>query len=69
MTTKAKILKVIRENCIDCVVGAVSVIDDCGGEKTCKLYPFRFGKDPSPSRKGNIENLTKNTVCRDDKEE
>lgn len=39
MTTKAKILKTIRENCIDCVVGAVSVIEDCGGENTCKLYP------------------------------
>lgn len=57
MTTKAKILRTIRENCIDCVVGQISVIEECGGEKTCKLYPFRFGKDPSPSRKGNLSAL------------
>ena len=52
MTTKAKILKTIRENCIDCVVGQIMAIEDCGGEKTCKMYPFRFGKDPTPSKKG-----------------
>ena len=57
MTTKAKLLKTIRENCVDCVCGQISVIEDCGGEKTCKLYPFRFGKDPAPSRKGNLDNL------------
>lgn len=59
MTTKAEILRVIRENCIDCVVGAISTIEDCGGEEDCKLYPYRFGKDPKPSRKGNPEALEK----------
>ena len=44
MTTKAQILKVIRENCINCVVGAVSVIPDCGGQGTRTLFPYRLGK-------------------------
>lgn len=57
MTTKAKLLQIIRQNCIDCVVGAISIIEDCGGERTCVFYPFRKGIDPSPSRKGNINNL------------
>lgn len=52
MTTKAEILKVIRLNCLDCVVGQVSIIEDWGGEKSCKLYPFRFGKDPAPAKSG-----------------
>lgn len=59
VTTKAQILRVIRENCINCVVGAISVIEDYGGERTCVLYPFRFGTDPSPARKGNLNNLKK----------
>lgn len=59
MTTKAEILKTIRLNCIDCVVGQESVIPDCGGENTCKLYPYRMGKDPNPSRPGNLAALEK----------
>jgi hypothetical protein len=52
MTTKAEILRAIRENCVRCVVGDLKIIEDCGGEKTCAVYPFRFGKDPTPAKGG-----------------
>ena len=38
-------LKAIREHCKDCVGGYREIII-CGGEKSCKLYNFRFGRNP-----------------------
>jgi hypothetical protein len=40
-------VKAIRENCIQCI-GSKSIkeVENCGGEETCPLYPFRFGKNP-----------------------
>jgi hypothetical protein len=52
MTTKAQILRVIRENCCRCVVGDIKIIEDCGSEETCVLFPYRFGKDPNPAKAG-----------------
>lgn len=50
MTTKAKILRDIRENCLMCVGGSYKAVEECTAtEKTCKLVPYRFGKDPNPS--------------------
>jgi hypothetical protein len=61
MTTKATLLKTIRLNCLDCTVGDLKSIEECSSQPTCKLYPYRFGKDPSPSggRKGNLDALKK----------
>jgi len=38
-------LKAIRAFCKDCV-GNYKDIICCGGENSCKLYDFRFGKNP-----------------------
>ena len=38
-------VKVIRENCLDCI-GSYAEIEKCTAEKTCKLWPFRMGKNP-----------------------
>ena len=38
-------LKAIRENCKRCV-GSYAEIERCTSEKTCILYPYRFGKNP-----------------------
>ena len=40
-----KPLKAIRAHCIQCV-GTYAEIKECGGEKSCPLYAFRFGKNP-----------------------
>jgi hypothetical protein len=48
--TKGSILKAIREHCLDCVGGNCAEVKNCTGEKMCKLFPFKFGKDPKPSR-------------------
>lgn len=38
-------LKAIRTHCIECV-GSYSEVRECGGEGSCVLFPFRFGKNP-----------------------
>ena len=40
-----KPLKAIRAHCIQCV-GTYAEVKECGGEKSCPLYAFRFGKNP-----------------------
>jgi len=49
MTTKAKILKDIRKNCIECSCGSEVEVRLCT-DKKCPLYPYRMGTDPRPSR-------------------
>ena len=61
MTTKAELLKRVRLNCVECMGGPrysentqrvahhVEDIEECTGGG-CAFYPFRFGKDPWPSR-------------------
>ncbi len=51
MTTKAAILKTIRAKCLDCSCHQPQEVRLCPVQ-TCDLWPFRFGKDPSPSRRG-----------------
>lgn len=46
MTTKTEILHIIRENCLVCCSNSWLDIEKCTSEKTCKLFPYRFGKDP-----------------------
>ena len=68
MTTKAELLKVIRQQCSECFgakpnswpVPNPSDIERCSSP-ACSLYPYRLGKDPSPSkgRKGNASNFRK----------
>ncbi len=55
MTTKGKILKAIREKCLDCCCGSCKEVKLCqvGNNpkgNRCTLYPYRFGKDPEPSK-------------------
>ena len=38
-------LKAIRAHCIQCV-GTYNEIKECGGDGTCPLFDFRFGKNP-----------------------
>jgi hypothetical protein len=48
MTTKAKVLRSIREKCLDCSVQQPGEVKSCT-VYTCALHPFRFGVDPDPS--------------------
>ena len=63
MTTKKEILQAIREHCLDCCDGSWRDVRDCTsiltpeGTRRCKLYPYRFGTDPKPTR--NNKNLKK----------
>jgi len=66
VTTKAELLKRIRLNCVECFGGPrfsenkeqtvqhAGEIAECPSPE-CAFYPFRFGKDPKPSRRGNKE--------------
>jgi hypothetical protein len=67
MTTKKKLLQTIRENCIRCLVGQISEIDNCGGDTSCVLFPYRRGIDPTPSRRGNPEALKKALKAKEEK--
>ena len=51
MTTKSAIPKTIRAKCLDCSCYQPQEVKFCPVQ-TCDLWPFRFGKDPSPSRRG-----------------
>ncbi len=54
MTTKNELLNdVIRGKCLDCTVRQPGEVRKCT-VYSCKLYPFRMGKDPFPSRKANF---------------
>jgi hypothetical protein len=47
MTTKADILRAIRQKCLDCSCHQPSEVRDCR-ITGCSLWPFRLGSDPSP---------------------
>ena len=49
MTTKAEVLRAIRQKCLDCSCHHPSEVRDCR-LTACSLWPFRFGPDPEPSR-------------------
>ena len=51
MTTKTEILKVIRAKCMDCSGEIRAEVEFCPVQ-ACELWPFRFGKDPNPAKKG-----------------
>ena len=44
-TTKAALLKTIRQKCLDCVCFQTKEVELCPSEH-CALWPFRMGKDP-----------------------
>ena len=48
MTTKADILRAIRQKCLDCSCHQPSEVRDCR-ITSCSLWPFRLGRDPEPS--------------------
>ena len=56
MTTKAQILKDIRAKCLDCSVYQEAEVRLCPVQ-ACALWPYRMGRDPNPSRKGNVDSL------------
>jgi hypothetical protein len=47
MTTKADILRAIRQKCLDCSCYQPSEVRDCK-LITCDLWPYRLGRDPEP---------------------
>jgi len=49
MTTKADILKTIRNKCLECSCGQPGEVRKCH-LTTCDLWPFRLGRDPNPAR-------------------
>ena len=49
MTTKATVMKAIRQKCLDCACYQPSEVVQCT-VYACPLHSFRFGKDPDPSR-------------------
>jgi hypothetical protein len=49
MTTKAAILLAIRHKCLDCSCQQPGEVCECP-VTTCDLWPYRFGRDPKPSR-------------------
>lgn len=51
MTTKAALLKTIRAKCLDCSCYQPTEVTKCAAQ-ACVLWPFRLGRDPSPSRRG-----------------
>jgi hypothetical protein len=51
MTTKAELLKVIRNKCLDCCVFQPAEVKLCVSDD-CPNFPFRMGKDPTPARGG-----------------
>jgi hypothetical protein len=65
VTTKADILKAIRHKCLDCSCYQPGEVQKCH-VTTCGLWPFRFGKDPDPSR---TRGFAKLPVYTDDFEE
>ena len=56
MTTKTDMLKAIRLKCLDCSVYQLEEVRLCPA-RACALWPYRMGRDPHPTRKGNIGNL------------
>jgi hypothetical protein len=49
MTTKAALLHVIRDKCLDCSCYQPGEVRLCP-VTTCALWPYRFGRDPSHNR-------------------
>lgn len=50
--TFTETLKQIRLKCLDCTCQQVEEVNKCTIVK-CPLWELRFGKNPTPSRKGN----------------
>ena len=48
MSTKAEVLRSIRNKCLDCSCYQPQEVKLCT-VYTCALYPYRHGKDPNPS--------------------
>ena len=48
MTTKATILKAIREHCLECLGGSWYEVERCTAP-WCSLHQYRFGNDPTPN--------------------
>ena len=48
MTTKAAILRAIRQKCLDCSGGRPGEVRICPAVR-CELWPYRMGSDPDPS--------------------
>lgn len=44
-------LKAIRAFCLECVGGSRKKVAQCTA-RTCKVYPYRFGKDPFHAKAG-----------------
>jgi hypothetical protein len=51
--TRKPLLAVIRQNCIECCVGAVAEVRRCPNA-TCAFWPFRMGSDPFTTRGKNL---------------
>ena len=49
-------MKAIRLKCMDCSGWSAAEVRLCVIEE-CAPYPFRFGKNPEPTRKGNPKAL------------
>jgi hypothetical protein len=51
VTTKAQLLRTMRMKCLECCCDQPSEVAACSSGY-CPLWSLRFGKDPSPAKKG-----------------
>ena len=51
MKQETIILRAVREHCKQCFGWEAHEVKNCTSEKTCQLYPFRFGKNPFREKK------------------
>lgn len=61
MTTKMQLLKTIRAKCLDCSGDQAGEVRLCP-VRTCELWPFRMGGDPSPCSRGFSKNPSASRV-------
>lgn len=59
----APLLRVIREKCADCCAGQLAEVRRCTAVR-CALWPYRMGRNPFSTRRGNPAPLRKNPRLR-----
>jgi hypothetical protein len=68
VTTKKEVLSALRAKCLDCAGGSKREVSKCGAY-TCRLHPFRFGRDPHPNQTTGFAKLRAQTSNREPRED
>ena len=59
----APLLRVIRKKCVDCCAGQLAEVRRCTAVR-CALWPYRMGRNPFSTRRGNPAAFRKNPRLR-----